>query len=594
MHPLALALAVDLRSGPASLVARTLIHFLLTLLPCVAIGAYAIRKGLRDVIIAGLLELATVGLTGYVAFWIWFLSPKLGHLFALLLPLGAAAIFLLNYKGLDISGRRIMRQLFHLLALIGAASLLILAVGFLRGGFAHPNRTAAERFSHPLPGDNDLPYLFAEGIRGGHVPRPLQADWLSSDRPPLQTGCVLAQYVFVYQPRLLGYTVDSVVLQSLWIFAAWLLLTAFSINSRALTLALAVSFFSGFVFLNSFFVWPKLLAATYVICLFALLFTPKFDLLRRNNSAAVLAGLLLALALLAHGGSAFAVLGAAAMMLLFRRRMPLAKLALLAATAAIAYTPWVLYQKLYDPPGNRLLKMHLAGVDAIDNRSFSAALWDAYRRLTLQQFAHNKIENLKTICQNSGNFWIETLDLVRHLRATETAQWISSAMRIWMFFHFANNLGFLMIGPFALLIGLAKRYRTSEWRGAAVIWIFVVLTTAVYVLLKFTPGTAVIHANTYATVLLAYSGSILAFWTVSRHFALAIACLQIALHVLIYGLFMRGTGPHGLLPLAPVVPACAVLAGLALIGVLWLLYRLSRPDAAPAHAPEILDCLPPP
>ena len=588
MHALAPALAINLRSGPGSLLLRTLLHFVLTLFPGVAIGAYALRKGLRDIILAGLLELAGIGLTGYLAFWLWFASPRVGHMYSLVLPFVSGAVFVVNYKRLDAPGRRTMNHLLRVLAFVGAAALLIVSVGFVRGGFALPNRTAAERFSFPLPGDNDLPYLFAEGIRDGHVPKPLQADWLSSDRPPLQTACVLAQYAFLFKPRLLGYTVDAVILQSLWILAAWLLLAAFEIDRRAITLTLTVSLFSGFVFLNTFFVWPKLLAAAYILALLTFLFTPKIRLLATSNKAVMLAGSLLALGLLAHGASAFAVLGAAAMMPLFRRRIPVRKFALLIGTVAILYAPWTLYQKFYDPPGNFLLKMHLAGVDKIDSRSFPLALWDAYSSLTPREFVHNKIENLKTVFQNSGNFWIETVHLVTHLRTPDAPQWISGALRIWMFFHFVVNLGFLMIGPLALASGFVNRFRTTEWRAAAIMWLYVVMTTAIYVLLKFTPGTAIIHAGTYATVLLAYFASVLAFWAISRFLALAIGCLQMAVHILIYGLFMRPIGPHGLLPLAPVVPGCAALACFSLLAVIWLIYRLTSP-APYAHAPEILD-----
>lgn len=537
--------------------------------------------------------LAAIGLTGYAAFWIWFFTPKAGHLVSVLLPLAGGVFSFVNYKRLDAFGRRVTKQLLNLLLLSAAVTLLILSVGFLRGRLDNPTRAAAERFSHPLPGDNVLPYLFAEGLLNGRVPKPLQADWLSSDRPPLQTGCVLAQYVFVFKPRPLGYTVASVMLQSLWIVSAWLLLAAFGIHRRALALTLVVCLFSGFVFLNSFFVWPKLFAATYVIGLFVLLFTSKFQLMRRSRRGSILAGVLLALGLLAHGASAFAVLGAACMMLLFHRRMPIANIALLVGTAVVVYAPWICYQKFSDPPGNRLMKWHLAGVEKIDNRSFTVSLLDAYRGLTPGQFVHNKIENVKTLFLNSADFWIELVDLAKHLRSPDAPYWISGALRGWMFFQFVVNLGFLMIGPLFLLAGFAARYRTREWRAAAMMWSYVVITSTIYVLLKFTPGTTLIHAGTYATVLLAYCGSVLALWAFSRVLALLIGSLQIGLHIVIYGIFMRGAGPHGLLPLAPIEPACAVLACIALVPVLWLTYKLSRPGAY-EHASEILDCPPHP
>ena len=65
----------------------------------------------------------------------------------------------------------------------------------------------------------------------------------------------------------------SVELQSLWLFALWLLCVAFDINRDAVRLLLVTTLFSGFIFLNSFFVWPKLLAAVYITAASAIFLT---------------------------------------------------------------------------------------------------------------------------------------------------------------------------------------------------------------------------------------------------------------------------------------------------------------------------------
>lgn len=539
--------------------------------------------------LVGLWELVTIGLTGWLFFWLWLIAPKLGHFCSFLLPIGVGVWAVYNYRLLDASGRKITKDLLTVLALAGCASLLILSVGFVYGGFEHPSQAAGKRFSHTLPGDNTLPYLFAEGIRKDRVPKPLDGDWLSSDRPPLQTGCVLSQYTYVARPRELGYTIHSALLQSLWIFAAWLLLTAFDLNPRVIILALAVCLFSGFVFLNTFYVWPKLLAAAYVLGLFTILFTPKFMFLRNSRIACALAAALLALALLAHGASAFAVMGAGLTMLLFRRRVPLMKIILVLALAFATYAPWMLYQKFYDPPGNRLLKMHLAGVSNIDPRPFSTTLMDAYSALTPRQFLANKVKNLETLFQESGQFWVETIHLIAHLGDPDTPEWISGAMRGWMFFHFVIALGFLVIGPVLLLSGVREHYRTPEWHAAAIIWIYVAVTTLAYCLLKFTPGTTIIHAGTYATVLLAYIGSMLAIWAVSRVFALVAGCFQVTLHILLYGVFMKPPRSSGLPALPPPLWGCVLLGVVSLAFVVTLLRRIY---VSAARAPEIPDCLP--
>lgn len=268
--------------------------------------------------------------------------------------------FAWNYRRLNVAGRQIIKHLLIPLALTGAASLLVLSMGFMYGGIDTPSMTAAKRFSHILPGDNNIPYQFAEALKDGHIPK-LQASWLSSDRPPLQTGLVLSEYTYTSRPRELDYTIISVILQSLWIFAAWLLLTAFDVNARAVILVLTVCLFSGFVFLNSFYVWPKLLAAGYILAAFAILFAPKYVSLRNGRIASMLVGAMLALAMLSHGGSAFAILGIALTMAIVRRHVPIKRLLLITASAALLYTPWMLYQRFCDPPRQSIVKNAFGG-----------------------------------------------------------------------------------------------------------------------------------------------------------------------------------------------------------------------------------------
>jgi hypothetical protein len=56
---------------------------------------------------------------------------------------------------------------------------------------------------------------------------------------------------------------------------------------------------------------------------------------------------------------------------------------MLAALAfAITVAPWLAYQRYYAPPGNRLLKMHLAGQFEVDGRSTWQAVSGAYRVLS--------------------------------------------------------------------------------------------------------------------------------------------------------------------------------------------------------------------
>ena len=109
----------------------------------------------------------------------------------------AAIVFLaaITWK-FDSVARQVFKPLIAPVALTGAAALLILSVGFVYGGLKNPFETAANRFLNSLPVDNELPYMVATGLRQGHIPKPLFMDWLTSDRPPLQSGMVLSQEPF--------------------------------------------------------------------------------------------------------------------------------------------------------------------------------------------------------------------------------------------------------------------------------------------------------------------------------------------------------------------------------------------------------------
>jgi hypothetical protein len=125
---------------------------------------------------------------------------------------------------------------------------------------------------------------------------------------------------------------------------------------RALVVVL-LAWSSGFFFANSLFVWPKLLAATYVAIAFCIAIAPgKTTALR-----AALIGALSALGVLSHTAVGFtfpALLVASAIAARHSvwRNASIAIAALLLVTA-----PWTWYQHFYDPPADRLLKWHLAG-----------------------------------------------------------------------------------------------------------------------------------------------------------------------------------------------------------------------------------------
>ena len=575
-----------------SLLLRTLSHFILTVLPCLAACALAIRKGIRNALIVALVALATTGACGYLVFWLWFLWPKLGHVIAFLFPIAAGVSFAWTIRQIDVQGRNIIKQLAAPFLMTGVAALLILSTGFLYGGIGDPLSTASVRFSHPLPPDNTIPYIFAEAVRARNIPKPLLGDWRSSDRPPLQTGIVLSQYPYNPTPRALGYEVHSVILQSLWIFALWILLKALGIDQRAIVLVLFVCLFSGFVLVNSFFVWPKLLAASYMMGLFALLFSDELrTVVSQNKLVAALAGVLLAFGLLSHGGSAFEAIGIVLTMVVLRKPLPLKSFLLIAGTAFALYLPWMLYQKFYDPPGDRLLKFHLAAVEKVDPQPLLPTLISAYGKLTARQIADNKLQNFVTATDNLTNYWKTAGRLLRSGLAGDRDQVLKDAasLRIQNFFFFASNLTFLITGLPCLLFGIGRKYRSLEWKCAAVLALSVSLTIAIWCLLMFGPGKTVIHQGTYVTVLLGYAACLLSLWALSHRLAILIAATQIAVTILLYISLMWPLTQDGLLmPREPIRYGTLTLLFVSL-GLVFILARNLWNEGPPlerfTHAP---------
>lgn len=562
----------------SSLLLRTTLHLILTGIPCFAACAWLISKGFRNILFLGLVALSVPAASGYVAFWLWFLSPRIGRPYSLLLPIVSVVILLGVVRKLDAPGKELLKSLLIPAGLTGALALLVLSLGFMHGGMKDPSFTAGTRFLGFLPPDNVLPYMFAEGLRKDQVPKPLFIDWRSSDRPPLQAGIVLSQYGYLYAPTELGYTILCVILQSQWVFALWLLLRSFEVDAKAAMLAVAVSTFSGFVFLNSFYVWPKLLAATYSLAL-AAIFLPRESAVshRRNNvSIAVAGGALAAFGMLAHGASAFAILGLILTVAALRRRVAYKNFLVIIFTAGALYLPWVLYQRLYDPPGDRLLKTHLAGVADLDKRPLVQMVTKAYRDLGFRQTMNFKLANAKTLAAHTGGYWQAMLELVRCIGSHNSKRDVSvpaDRLRGWIFFYFTPNMGALFLGPFAVLAGISKRQRSPEWRTAAIFWLYVVLTTTVWCLLMFGPGTTVIHQGTYVTVLLAFAGSILAMWALSPWLALGVGSIQILINLLLYVVFLGKPKGDDTVLQAPVRYATLMLL---LASVVWLCFLMRK------------------
>ncbi len=379
------------------LYALNLIFFLL---PGLAITlAIAVRREVRVVhaVIVTVLGSATIG---YISFWIYLASKLAGQIFSFAsIGVSVAMLALLLRR---------RTRLKILVTDMGEPFLYVLAVGifyvcflflFGNGHWQFGAGLAELRFFSDLrPIDDQLPLAFAQRIYDRGPITPLWSDWLSSDRPPLQAGIFLLQKPLGFLGNMeMHYELLGTVLQCMWICGVWALMATLGASRRRTKQVLGFLVFSGFIFYNSVYAWPKLLAAAFLLFFASIV----FDVLRGQRAATFFETALgagsLSLAMLAHPGSIFSLPAFLVILIRNRRLLPVRQCVSGAILVALFAAPWMAYQKFYDPPGNRLLKLHLAGVGGIDSRSTWQALKDAYSDRDAGTYLRYKWENISTL-----------------------------------------------------------------------------------------------------------------------------------------------------------------------------------------------------
>jgi hypothetical protein len=500
------------------------LHFILTALPVAAGALLAARAGARSLAVRLAAGLATGGVAALLAFWAYYCDPVVGTTFSWALLLVAVLVVVRAF----IAERPAVRCLAAPLGLWGAASTFVLGLGFAHGGTSEPFATAARRFSHPLPSDNEIPGFFAEWYyRHGHQTPPVfGADWLSSDRPPLQVGYVLSQRQFFSGAEELHYQVLGTVLQQQWVLGLYALLIAAGVSRLTRAGVLVAVLLSDVALVNGFFVWPKLLPAAMMLAIAALVLTPQWESVRRRTAGAVLVAALAGLAMMGHGSSVFALAGIG-LVVAFRGMPRLRWLAVAAVAGAVLVLPWSAYQKWADPPGDRLVKWQLAGQVAIDERSAGETLIDEYREVGWAGALERKWSNVSIMLGPT-----EFPGAVQRHASLET---LIGSRRSDAFFHLVPSLGLLLLGPVAMAV--TRRRMDDSDRRFALIALAVSAGAAVAAgLLLFGPpnALALIHVSSLLAPLLAAAGCVAALTAAGRYVAVGWLALYSAIQLAVY------------------------------------------------------------
>ncbi len=550
--------------------------FVLTMLPAAAVCIVAALRGVKCTLDLTAIALLTIGSVGYGAFWCYFLNHALGLIYSyLVLLLSVVTVFWAAIRHRSSRKLFVLRRMLVPTCLVFTASLFMVSLGFVYGRPDSVQDYAVHRFAPPLLSvDNFLPKMLADEVFAGNIAKPFFGGWLSSDRPPLQAGMAVWHYAWTRGNRDLAYQVLGVILQLTFLAGLWAFLEAAGLNRKATALIITVALFSGFTLVNSFYVWPKLLPVAYLLLLPAYFFTERYSYIRTNWRAGCMIGAIAALAMLCHGGTIFALLGIGVAALILRRLPSRRFIFAAGATAILLYLPWSLYQRYFDPPGDRLVRMHLTGTTEPGTGKLSQLFCENYEKLGWSGTLHYKIANLHTLVdtqsfgQDPGEVLTTFLRGDRQQRGAAVA-----SLRHAMFLQWFWSLDLFCVVPLiCLAYPIFRRPRTPEFRLSLVLWLCTGMTLLVWCLLIFGPGGTIVHQGCYFTEIAAFAAGVLGLWALSPLLALLFTAAHILFTFVMY-VFLNPPDMVGRAtyfgPLNSVLLSACVLAVAAFAYVLW-------------------------
>jgi hypothetical protein len=406
----------------------------------------------------------------------------------------------------------------------------------------------------------------------------LVGDWLTSDRPPLQTGLALEVAPLAAQAGWrhdLAYQLASMGAQAFFLLGLAVYLAVWRLRGGAIAVGLVACAFSSLAIINGFFVWPKLIAASFILMTAALLLSPYYHEIRGSWRHGALVGATAALAMLSHGSTAFILL-ALVIAFLAMGRMPSWRFILAGGICFVALMlPWSLYQSLVDPPGDRLLKYHLADVTQVDPRGTWETLRDVYGPLSWRQVFQTKWANFAQIFHATWDIPVWIRDAGGALLAGDDTRYrgLAAGLRAGQFFMVSSVVSVFYLGLPAVL--LVARRQADAARFVLVTGGVFLLTAVVWSLAMFKEGATIIHQGALAMPLMAIAAGAVGLYALSPWLAFAVTGAEVAVSVAVFGIglsddFLKEY-PQPLLN-----PGMALLAVLGAVGIVLASRRLGR------------------
>lgn len=192
--------------------------------------------------------------------------------------------------------------------------------------------------------------------------------------------------------------------------------------------------------------------------------------------------------------------------------------------ASLFLLPWTIYQKVYDPPGDRLLKWHLAGVTELDSRPLGALFTQAYTRPRFSVILRSKIQNVETLF---GHLPCETLrsSLTRQKPIWRTLlQWYKEET----FFYLFQTLGVMNLG--FLTFALARAFRPPALLAAIQpLFLLAIVSLVIWCLLMYIPGSTLVHQGSLADVVILFVALAICLVSTSPQLAFVVLGFQVLL-----------------------------------------------------------------
>ncbi len=440
----------------------------------------------------------------YVGFFIYFLNPEVGKLY--------------SYVSIFISFTLLAKKfqtIKNILPEIGFQFALVVFVYFFYISISEFYPVIINnRFLVGLPDDNVLPWNLADCVyrnnesikecfkRGGF--------WLSSDRPPVFSSSIIFLLPFkldiIYGIDFYRYA--GAVIQSTWILGLIFFLFSLGFRRSFVFFVSLTAITSGVFLINTVFLWPKLITVVPFVYGYVALIDDK----TRSKPLLVAMGFIsLALGFLMHGGILFTILSLFLLILcryaFSNKRVYLLRLIPYAFVMVITIIPWTMYQKLYDPPGDHLLKMRMAGQRNLDDpilypnhprvkegQSLKEAIVEAYSSVPTEAIIDSKIRNVQTLFF-IAMISVDTSDFYVNFKYLN--EWVKSSQ---FYYTFASQdftlLGILFL-PYSFAL-VSNRQRKSLIDLSFIAFV----SFGLWILLMFEPNATIIHQGSYFNLIL--------------------------------------------------------------------------------------------